>query len=211
MRTFIPAFMAVLATACTAPQAWSAPIRDVTLAVPPGCRLEGARENEHCTFTTPAGRLRTLEVTSGEGPFDDFDRPEALRAQMRQDPQRFWPGVVVTWQALHDAEGSPGVRSRRTGARAFPPPPGAEACLWFTYDASGVETGLTGDVQVLRCALYDPASDRVEEFKLAYMEVRTPGMASNPGFAADAERLFRSLRFAPPGGVPPSVTSRKSK
>lgn len=208
MKASIPALMAVLAAACAAPEAWSAPIRDVTLAVPPGCRLEGARDDRHCAFTTPAGRLRTFQVSSGEGPFDAMDRPEALRAEMRQDPRRFWAGVVMTWQALHDAGGSTGIRARRTDARAFPPPPGAEACIWFTYNASGVESKLTGDIQVLRCALYEPATDEVEELKLSYMEVRTPGMASNPGFAADADRLFRSLRFVPPGASPAAAPKR---
>lgn len=140
-----------------------------------------------------------IHTTETAAPFGEFFE-EPSRAVLREDPERFWARAVRDWEARAvSLTVEPGVTVGRAETRAFAPPPGAEACVWFVIGGTLVQEGVAGDIQGVRCALYNPAADVVEEFALEFMEFRPLGEQADPGLAADAERVVRTLRFTPPG------------
>jgi hypothetical protein len=202
MKRFAAALAAVLAASCSSlygerPE----DARDFTLDLPPGCRFSEMDFSFYCAFRNAAGReqyIKTLEFTS---PFDDrFDQPETARAAMRKDPRAFWTGIVEATERNTPLGVAIPIVSTRS--RAFGPPPGAEACLRVAMDAIDLVGGepVPVDIQGARCILYDPATDLVEDFVIKHNQWREPGTPPDPGFPAEAGRLLRTLRFAPPGG-----------
>lgn len=196
-----PVLISMLAASCTAPDPRTGFTR-YTIVLPPGCSREraaaaGGRPSD-CMFTTPDGRDRVVRVDQWVPAF----KPSA-QSPLQADPEGFWALAVRSDEARAASKLEPGSTLRRSGTSAFPPPPGAKACVWFVYDLTfGTSSQVASDMQGARCLLYDPATDRVEEFMLSYFEFRRPGTPADPDFEADAKAVARSVRFAPPDARP---------
>lgn len=203
MKGFVLALLAVSAASCTAPTGSPAPTRRFTLDLPPGCALqpvalEDPASVSGCIFTSATGRARVISTKQFAVPFDEmFDRRPETRLALRLDPKGFWWGAVMGFEALAARGVPPGDLVRDVETRPFPTLPGSEACAWFVLNVTS--EGRPSDTQGVRCMLYDPGADVAEMFMLEYVESRAPGAPPDPGFAADAERVARTLRFAPPG------------
>lgn len=201
--------LTALVTACMGPGGSTAPTRAYTLDLPPDCSLEGPASKRHCTIPAD-GYDRLINVWQAAQPFDQaFDDPQAKRAALREDPMGFWATTLRNSEENGRAALQPQFEIRRAEVRAFPPPPGAEACIWFSIDSTEVASGSDGESRGIRCALYDPATDVAEEFGIDFIEFPPPGTPPDPALATDAERVARTLRFAPPGAPP--ADSRRSK
>ncbi|MFO1104887.1 MAG: hypothetical protein U1E34_02205 [Amaricoccus sp.] len=193
--------LAALVGSCMGPDGSAAPLRAHTLDLPPGCRPEGPAVRRQCTVPAD-GYGRVITVWQNAQRFDQaFDDPQAKRAALARDPASFWAATLRTSEENGRAALQPDYAIRHADMRAFPPPAGAEACIWFEIDATEVATGRNGESRGIRCALYDPASDVTEEFGIDFIGFPPLGAPPDPTLAADAERAARSLRFAPPGAA----------
>ena len=170
----------------TAQHAGPRPPRSFALDLPPECKPGGAGPFGECHFTAATGHARQISVTQEAGPTDAFRQP--LRtALLRGGPERFLAKLAEREALLAEFDFT---------YRRAEPAPGAQACIWEA--AADLPGG--GDSRSVQCLLQDPDDpDQIELFTLVYTDIRQPGVPPDPGFPADAERLFRSLRFAPPG------------
>lgn len=193
MKRPLLALVAALPAACAAPGGRPEVMPNFTLDLPSTCSLTANQSGVGCSFET-AGGTQAIAITQSAAPFAT-SFPEAARARMQKDPRGFWSDVVKTWEAQSSASTPAAVEIRHAETRAFPPAPGAEACLRSTLDT--IMAGkVASQIHGVSCALYDPASDQVERFTVQYMDYRDPATPPDPTLAADADHVFRSLRFS---------------
>ncbi|MFO1104885.1 MAG: hypothetical protein U1E34_02195 [Amaricoccus sp.] len=192
MKRPLLALAALLAAACAAPA--FEPVRSVSLDLPATCRLDLNQARSACSFVDAAGHGRAIAIAQDTASFAGLF-PASARAMLEADPRGFWTDAVQESEVSTSWPASPGTEIRHAENRPIPPAPGAEACLRSSFDAS-FRGGLAGEVHGVNCALYDPATDRVGTFLVVYTDYRDRVAPPDPTVAAEADRLFQSLRFA---------------
>lgn len=193
-------FAGILA-ACATPQSGDmAAVSAFAFAPPAGCGMTRTESGGECLFETAEGRTRKINVVQRAL------RMPPLPSEAEKDPKQFWEAVVLSWEAGGSADVAPGTQIRRAESRIRDRrigPPGAQACVQFVYDVTirpADGSALAIDSEGVRCAIYDPAANVLEEFLFEYEETRAPSVPRAPRFAADAERVVRTLRFSAPAG-----------
>jgi hypothetical protein len=206
-RLALVATAALAAASCTAPQAAREPPAPRAFAVgaPAGCAFAQEADGLRCAFVTADRRTRGIRVVHFAIPVSEmFADPVAARSALESDRRRFLEVLVLRWETL--AELPQELTVRESQAQLRDPrlvPAGADACVEFSLHSllALPEGGLIGhDNQGVRCAAYDPSEDVIEHFMLEYEEVRGLDRPQAPGFAADAERVVRSVRLGLPRG-----------